>query len=267
MISILLQSYLGTKEFDQFLDQFYENVSQNDLVKHFFLLAKKPTIIQDLNRYWPYLIPKTTFEYRKPATPTSSYDIQLPERQFSEIIVIMTKLFRELKFNAEHAPQLTHEILEIIEETRSQTADTSPSVLDAKEVDSEKISLFLKRNKIVSEVMPSRAIKTEKGLAHEAWIRLDDEEKTILLYGKIFIKDQAFDDQLEEIIQKQAEKESIVNLKLVRDSGPQHFYASHTLPFDNGVPMRLFIRYLHRFSMDLAGVYSFDKESVLKKKS
>jgi len=31
--------------------------------------------------------------------------------------------------------------------------------------------------------------------------------------------------------------------------------------------MRLFIRYVHRFSMDLAGVYSFDKESVLKKKS
>jgi hypothetical protein len=89
----------------------------------------------------------------------------------------------------------------------------------------------------------------------------------LIYYGKIFIKDQAFDDQLEEIVQKQAEKESIVNLKLVRDSGPQHFYASHSLPYANGIPMRLFIRYLHRFCMDLAGVYSFDKESVLKKKS
>jgi truncated hemoglobin YjbI len=58
MVPILLQSYLGTKEFDEFLDQFYENVSQNDLVKHFFMLAKKPTISQNLNRYWPYLIPK-----------------------------------------------------------------------------------------------------------------------------------------------------------------------------------------------------------------
>ena len=171
MVPILLQSYLGTKEFDQFLDQFDENVSQNDLVKHFFLLAKKLMIIQDLNRYWPYLIPKTTLEYRKPPPPTSSYDIQLPERQFSEVIFIMTKLFRELKFNSEHAPQLIHEILEIIEETRSQTADTSPSVLNVKEVNSEKVSLFLKRNKITSEVMPSRAIKTEKGLAHESWIR------------------------------------------------------------------------------------------------
>jgi truncated hemoglobin YjbI len=267
MLPVLLQSYLGTKEFDQFLDQFYDTVSRNDLVKHFFLLAKKPTIIQDLKKYWPYLIPKTNLEYRKPPTPTSSYHIQLPERQFSEIVVIMTKLFSELKFNTEHAPQLIHEILEIIEETRSQTADTSASILSVKEVDSEKISLFLKRNKITSEVMPSRAIKTVKGLAHESWIRLEDGEKLVLLYGKIFIKDQAFDDELEEIIQKQAEKESVVTLKLVRDSGPQHFYASHSLPFDNGIPMRLFIRYLHRFCMDLANVYSFDKESLLKKKS
>lgn len=267
MSSILLNTYLGTKEFDQFLDQFYETVSLNDLVKHFFLLAKKPSIIQDLNRYWPYLIPKTVLEYRKPPTATASYEIQLPESQFSEITLIMTRLFRELKFNSEHAPQLIHEILEIIEETRSQTADTTPTVLSAKEVDSEKISLFLKRNKINSEVMPSKAIKTEKGLPHECWIRLDDEEKHLLIYGKIFIKDQAFDDQLTEIIQKQEDKESIVNLKLVRNAGPQHLYTSHTLPYDNGIPMRLFIRYLNRFSMDLAGVYSFDKESILKKKS
>jgi hypothetical protein len=267
MVSILLQPYLGTKEFGQFLDQFYENVTQNDLVNHFFLLAKMPTIVQDLNRYWPYLMPKTALEYRKSPAPTSSYEIQLPERQFSEISGIIMKLFRELKFNSEHSLQLIHEILEIIGETRSQTADTSPSVVNVKEFTPEKISLFLKRNKIFSEVMPSKAVKTEKGLAHESWIRLDNEEKKILLYGKIFINDLAFDDQLEEIIQKQADKESIVTLKFIRDSGPPHFYASHLLPFDNGIPMRLFIRYLHRFCMNLAGVYSFDKESLLKKKS
>ncbi len=267
MLSNLLQTYLGTKEFDQFMDQFYETVSQSDLVKHFFLLAKKPAIIQDLNRYWPYLVPKSILEYRKPPTATSSYEIQLPERQFSEIVLIMTKLFRELKFSSEHAPQLIHEILEIIEETRSQTADTSPSVLSTKEVNPDMILLFLKRNKINSEIMPSKAIKAEKGLAHESWIRIDDEEQQVIIYGKIFIKDQAFDDQLAEIIQKQEEKESIVSLKLVRNAGPQHFYASHAVPFDNGIPIRLFIRYLHRFSMDLAAVYSFDKESILKKKS
>ena len=137
MAQILLQTYLGTPQFDDFLDQFYDSVTQHDLVKHFFIVAKKPAVIQDLKRYWPYLLPKSTLEYRKPATPTSSYEIQLPESQFSEIVIMMTKLFRELKFSSEHAPQLIHEILELIEETRSQTADTASTTLEGKDIDSD----------------------------------------------------------------------------------------------------------------------------------
>lgn len=267
MAQILLEQYLGTPEFDDFLDTFYDRVTQNDMVKHFFLIAKKPAVIHDLNRYWPYLLPKSTLEYRKPATPTSSYDIQLPERQFNEIVVLMTKLFRELKFSSEHAPQLTHEILELIEETRSQTADTSQSSIEGKDIDPEIIYLVLRRNKIQSEVMPSKAIKTVKGLDYETWIRLDYDEKALRISGKIFLKDEAFDDQLTEIIEKQADIESVVRLRLVRDAGPQHFLANYSLPFKDGIPIRLFIRCLQRFSMDLAVVHSFDKESILKKKT
>jgi truncated hemoglobin YjbI len=267
MAQILLQTYLGTPEFDGFMDQFYDGVTQNDMVKHFFLIAKKPAVLQDLNRYWPYLLPKSTLEYRKPATPSSSHEIQLPERQFSEIVIMMTKLFRELKFSSEHAPQLIHEILEIIEETRSQKADTAQSTLEGKDIDPEIIHLVLKRNKIHSEVMPSKAIKTGKGLEHESWIRLDYEERLVRLSGKILIKDEAFDDQLAEIVEKQADKESIVRLRLVRDAGPQHFLASYSLPFENGIPIRLFTRCLQRFCLDLHSVYSFDKESILKKKT
>jgi truncated hemoglobin YjbI len=267
MAQILLETYLGTQQFDDFLDQFYDAVTQHDLVKHFFIVAKKPAVIQDLKRYWPYLLPKSTLEYRKPAVPSSSYEIQLPESQFSEIVIMMTKLFREMKFSSEHAPQLIHEILELIEETRSQTADTASTTLEGKDIDPEILHLFLKRHRIQSEVMPSKALKTVKGLEYESWIRLDHEEKEIRIYGKIFIKDEAFDDQLTEIIEKQADKESIVKLRLVRDSGPQHLYASHTLPFNNGIPMRLFTRCLQRFCADLAAVHSFDKESILKKKT
>ena len=92
MAQILLEKYLGTPQFDDFLDQFYDSVTQHDLVKHFFIVAKKPAVLQDLKRYWPYLLPKSTLEYRKPATPTSSYEIQLPESQFSEIVILMTKI-------------------------------------------------------------------------------------------------------------------------------------------------------------------------------
>jgi len=267
MNAILLPTYLGTPKFDELLEKFYENVMLSDLVKHFFLLAKKPTVVRDLNRYWPYLLPKTILEYRKPAVATSEYDIRLPESQFSEVVMVMTKLLREMKFNVDHAPQLIHEILELIEETRSQASASSQSIIEGKDINSDILQFVLKKNKIQSEVMPSKAIKTGIGLEHEVWIRLDNEEKLVRISGKVIIKDESFDDQLTEIIEKQAEKESIVQLKLVRDAGPQHFLAFHSLPFENGIPIRLFIKYLQKFAVDLAGVYAFDKDSILKKKT
>ena len=266
MSALLLPSYLGNSLFEEFICKFYETVILNDLVKHFFLLAKRPVVFRDLRRYWPYLLPKTPLEYRKPASATSEYDIRLPESQFSEIVTITNRMMIQMKFNSEHAPQLAHEILEIIEETRSQAAASSQSVLEGKDISADILQIVLKRNKIESEVMPSKAIKTGKGLVHEVWIRLDHDAQIVRLSGKIFIKDESFDDQLNEIIEKQANKYSIVELKLVRDAGPQHFLASHSLPFENGIPIRLFIKYLQQFSVDLAGVYAFDKDSILKKK-
>ena len=133
MSTILLPTYLGTPKFDEFMDKLYENVMLSDLVKHFFLITKKPAVDRDLSRYWPYLLPKTILEYRKPAVATSEYDIRLPESQFSEVVMIMTKLLREMKFNVDHAPQLIHEILELIEETRSQASASTQSVIEGKD--------------------------------------------------------------------------------------------------------------------------------------
>ena len=176
----------------------------------------------------------------------------------------MTRVFRAKKFPLEDVPQLTHEILEMIDETRSQTNDTAASILYPDEIDSENVYKFLKKNKIDSEVMPSKALMAEKGLANKVWIYLDHDEKTISVEGKIFIKDIAFDDQIEEIIEKQNNRDSFVKIRLVRDAGAQHLFARHVLPFRNGIPIRLFVRYLGRFSRDLDQIYSSDSDDVLK---
>ncbi len=40
--------------------------------------------------------------------------------------------------------------------------------------------------------------------------------------------------------------------------------AKHRLPYRYGIPMRLFTRYLRRFSMDLDQVHASDKEEILR---
>jgi hypothetical protein len=260
----LLHLYARKPEFEDFLNAFYDGVYDSDLVKHYFFLAKKSTVLQDIKKFSSYLTPKISLDYRRPATATASEDIQLPDSQISEISQIMVEVLREKKFPLEHIPQLSHEILEMIEETRSQTNDTVASVLYPDEIDSENVYKFLKKNKIGSEVMPSKSIMAERGLAHKVWIYLDHEEKTISVEGKIFLKDIAFEDQIEEILEKQNDRDSFIKIKLERDAGAQHFIERHVLPFKNGIPIRLFVRYLQKFSRDLDLIRTMDSDGILK---
>ncbi len=264
MTTILLPSYLPNADFDDLVHQFYDGVCGNDLVKHYFVLAKKSAVLQDMKRYWAYLTPKSALEYRRPATPSASVDIQLPDRQFSEIIQVMAKVCRDRKVNPEHVPQLTHEILELIEETRSQTNDMLPSKLAAREVGPQTLCDFLKRHKIFAEVMPSKNLKIERGLAHKVWLTIAPAQQQVIIEGRIYLKDTAFDDDIAAIIEKQGEQESFVKLRLVRDEGAQHLRERHVLSYANDIPMRMFARYLQRFSSDLDRVYAFDKEEILK---
>ena len=262
--TILLTSYVKKPEFEDFLNAFYDAVYESAMVKHYFFLAKKGTVLQDMKKFSRYLTPKTQLDYRRPATGTASQDIQLPDSQISEISQIMLRVFRAKKFPFEDTPQLTHEILEMIDETRSQTNDTEASVLYPDEIDSDNVYKFLKKNKIDSEIMPSKSLMAERGLAHKVWIYLDHDEKTISIEGKIFIKDIAFDDQIEEIIEKQNNRDSFVKIRLERNNGAQHLIETHTLPFQNGIPVRLFVRYLGKFSRDLDMIYSTDSDDILK---
>ena len=262
--TILLTSYVGKKEFEEFLNLFYDAVCASDMVKHYFFLAKKNTVLQDMRKFGLYLTPKNQLDYRRPATATASPDIQLPDSQLAEISQIMLRVFREKKFNSEHIPQLTHEILEMIDESRSQTNDTSVSILYPDEIDSDTICTYLKKNKIGSEIMPSKSIKAEFGLAHKVWIYINYEQKTVSVEGKIFIKDIAFDDQIEEIIEKQNNRDTFVKVRLERETGAQHLLEQHVLPFRHGMPVRLFVRYLSRFSRDLDLIYSLDPDDILR---
>lgn len=145
--TVLLSSYVRKPEFEDFLSAFYDGVCESDMVKHYFFLAKKGVILQDMKKFSSYLTPKISLDYRRPATATASPDIQLPDSQISEISQIMVRVLRAKKFSIEDIPQLTHEILEMIDETRSQTNDTAVSILYPDEIDSENVYKFLKKIK------------------------------------------------------------------------------------------------------------------------
>jgi hypothetical protein len=87
--------------------------------------------------------------------------------------------------------------------------------------------------------------------------------KKVSVEAKIFIKDIAFNDQIEEIIEKQNNRDTFVKVRLERETGAQHLLERHALPFRHGMPVCLFVRYLSRFSRDLDLIYSLDPDNIL----
>ena len=260
----LLHAFLEHTNFEKIISNFHDEVKKTDLVKHYFLAAKKPAIIQDLKKYYHYLTPKTAYEYTLPPTPSSKWELQLPSNQFQEVNHILGTELRKNKIKTVEAQQLQHEILEIIEETRSQCNETEVSKLDVVEISPDKIYQLLRRNKIFSEIMPSKAVRTERGLPHPIWIYTDYENKTVDVSSKIIIKESASQTDIDELLEKITANEKFIHLKLEQaDVGPRYLTDGHHIPFNDGIPLRLFTRYLRRFSSEFDKTFTSDSEDIL----
>jgi hypothetical protein len=96
-------------------------------------------------------------------------------------------------------------------------------------------------------------------------LRINNEQQEIHIEGRIIILDAAFDDQIDEILERQSGRESVISLQReTDDAGRRRLLARHALPYSFGVPMRLFVRYLNRFSTDFNNVHTLDKENILR---
>ena len=229
------------------------------------MLAKTETILEDLKKYYFYVLPKSRYDYAQTPNPSSNFDILIPSKQFAEVAAILTKVFRERKFSLEHSSRLTHDMLEIIEETRSQCADVEISMLTRGDLSPEKMVYWLKQKKVLADVMPSKAILADKGLDYRLWIRFDMDEDVASVYSKIVINEDVFQDEVEDLVERYNEKNTFIQFKLVKDAGPQFITDVHDLPIKNGIPIRLMMRYLKRFSQDFGDVFMVDKDKVLKR--
>ncbi len=260
----LLHSYLGDPDFEKVIFDFHDEVRNTDFVKHYFLAAKKTAVMQDLKKYHHYLLPKSDYEYSLPPTATAKTEIQIPSSQFYEVTQILATELRKHKVLAADSMRLQHEILEIVEETRSQCDETEVSKLDVVEINPEKIYKLLRRNGIISEVMPSGGVRTERGLPHTVWIYVDEEKRMVLVTGRIRIKESASQTDIDELLEKIRPHEKFIHLEFERnDAGTRYLTDTHEIPFNDGIPIRLFKRYLRRFSMEFDRIFGFDGERIL----
>lgn len=263
-MEILLSTFKKRSDFELIISDFHDAVSASAVVNHYLIGTTKSIILKNMWKYTMYLMPHTDYEYSQLPSPTSKFEIQLPSNQYMEVTILLETVLYKYKVRAEEIVRLRHEILEIVEETRDQCNETEISSLDAVEVNNKKISELLKRKNINSDELPSGALKTGRGLPQPLWIEVNQDEKKIYISSKIFIKDSASNTDLEELMEKIEARKRFLNLKLIEDNGPPHFTDSHVFSIGDGVPIRLFVRYLKKFSNEFDLVFVNDSHGILK---
>ena len=87
--------------------------------------------------------------------------------------------------------------------------------------------------------------------------RISEIEREITVISRRWI------DQIEDIIFKQNQKHGIVRLKLQEEIDKFYLYDRHILPFANGVPIRVLVKYLKRFCMELHLTHNYDSDKIL----
>ena len=263
-MEILLSTFKKRSDFELIMNDFYDAVSASGVVNHYLLGTTKSILLKNMWKYTAYLVPKSDYEYSQMPTPSSKHEIQLPSNQYMEVTILLETALYKYKIKSEDIVQLRHEILEIVEETRDQCNETEISSLDAVEVNNKKISELLKRKNINSDDMPSGALKTGRGLPHPLWIDVNQDEKNIYISSKIFIKDSASNTDIDELMEKIEARKRFLDLKLIDDNGPTHLFDSHVFSIGDGIPIRLFIRYLRKFSNEFDLIYVNDSDNILK---
>lgn len=257
--------FSNKKEFEKVFKIFYEYVLDKRDLKHFFFGISFNKLIEDQYLYQQFIIEKPLRYYKESILQTAPKEIQVKLPQFEEILYLLRMILEKEGFQKSLIPKASANIIEIIEETRSQSADSTVKVWKPFEVNKELINDFYNKNRTDSRIEKNDDIYISNGLMTPAWTRIVKDKVKIIFMA------QSFSTSVSTPIEKFNEFRDELNDKIknvnyqVRESkmGPV-LYSRHELNYDSGIPTRMFMRAMRTFASNFELGIRMDTNELLK---
>jgi hypothetical protein len=255
------------KEYEKIIKLFYEYVIEKRDIKHFFFEISINKILEDQFSYFPLIVNKPTRYYKEMVMQTAPTEIQVKVPQFDEILFVLRMLLEKEGYPKALVQIASVNIIEIIEETRAQSADTTVKVWKPFEINKELINDFFNKNRTDSRIEKNGDVYISNGLQVPTWTRVVAEKQKIIFIAQSFSasvstpieKFNALRDELNEKINyiKYQSRES----KL----GPVLF-SRHEISYESGIPSRMFMRAMRTFASNYESGIRLDTNELLKVK-
>ncbi len=260
----LINKYGGEKTFKKWVTQFYEEVTAQRAMRHYFFNVPFDSLLNNQIEYGQFILKKTERGYREPPMQWAPNDIRVSPNVFDEVLITLENLMLKDKVVREDIPVFVWHILDLCEETRCQTVDTKIMILKAVEINQETIKEMYDKNKADARIEKNGEVFVTKGLTYPIWNTLKAVDKTITLVGRAFANDPGRVKDMNEIKEKAALKVPFMTFKSYESEKVSFIYAEHKLSYASGIPVRLILKCAREFSTAFNEVLAADKDQVLK---
>jgi len=260
----LINKYGGEKFYKKLVTQFYEEVTAQRGMRHYFFNVPFDKLLSDQMEYGQFIMKKTDRAYREPPMQWAPNDIRVSPSVFDEVMVTLENLMYKAKVSRDDIPVFNWQILDLCEETRSQTVDTKIMTLKAVEINSESIKQMYDSNKADGRVEKNGEVFVTKGVTYPIWNTIKSVDQTISLVGRAFANDPGRVNEMNDIKERAALKVPFLNLKSYASEKVSFIHCELKLSYATGIPVRLMMKCAREFSNSFNEVLATDKEQVLK---
>jgi hypothetical protein len=263
----LVAKYGGTTALLNILTDFYQRINDNHGLRHYFFNVPLKQILADQIELMPYVLRKSTLDYRGPIQQTAIRDIRVRLHVFEDVVKVLHLVLKHAKVHYADAPLMATHIIEMMEETRSRFADMKRCVYKSGDIKSQVLLGFFQNQGIAShydEQMDEIFSKHGAGLAYPLFTTIDTPSKAIHLMARVQAQEDADPREISQIIQAAATKVPQIQFRMYEDEESQLMVEGrYTVPTQFDVPIRLLQRVAHQFTWRFEEAMKVDTRELL----
>jgi|GEM_PF-2359296 len=264
----ILQKYGGSSKLKEIIVSLHESVVQKPETRHFLFNTNTEDLYKNQLIFLPFILPKNERLLKKGIAQTAPPNVRIGPSQFEEIVQMFRAiLVKEYKVAREDVLILVATILELIEETRSQKEDLTLTTWKSIDINVKTLDSFFTKKGLISKVQNSDEISILSGSAYPLRVEIVTSNKTIRLSAQAKSKPEVSSEALSELFKKMNSDANRIALHLDKDGTDYVLSAKFSMPYDKGIPTRLFVKAIHDFANLFADILEKDNDQLFTNKS
>ena len=244
----LLDRYGGKPFLKKVLTAWHEAVVAERDIRHYFINVTPEILLKDQLNYMAFIMSQPDRVYRESPYQSAPLDVQVRASVFDEVMVVLRKILTEAGVHRDFVPRMSSQIVEIAEESRAQAEDIVITSWKPVDITPENILRFYNKQRGDARLEANNDIYANRGYAYPFWTRILRETQQIMFFATADIQEWSNMDELKKVVAQANGKVPSLKFQALETYPLPQFRTQYLVPYQNGVPTRLFLRAARQFA-------------------